>query len=262
MQKTFGEQLIEARKAKGMTQEALASAAAVTRQTISSWERGRTLPDIDSVNRLSSILDVDFTLKTGKQDSGTDLDTSTNEVPTSDSDAQSEMSALPAKAPHRIKLPWIIAGAAVLLCIVLVCLLLIPRKAPSGKGSTFNVETYLQETPNESDKAYITVDHKTWIATNGGNEYQMYDLTMTEKNGIGFSVSRVEVQLDGVNGPTRGMTVTAEDIAQATDPNIPPYGSITIDGGFPKGEFVRIGVVVYGQDANGEPQAFYHLIEI
>ncbi|MBQ8087328.1 MAG: helix-turn-helix transcriptional regulator [Clostridia bacterium] len=57
---TFGEQLTVARKAKGMTQEALAQAADISRSTISSWERGRTIPDYDSVRRLSEILDYDF----------------------------------------------------------------------------------------------------------------------------------------------------------------------------------------------------------
>ena len=57
------------------------------------------------------------------------------------------------------------------------------------------------------------------------------------------------------------MAVTGEDTAQATDPNIPAYGSITIDGGFPKGAFDRVGIAVYGNDANGAPMAFYHLIE-
>lgn len=50
---TFGEQLAAARRAKGMTQEALSQAADVARNTISSWERGRTVPDIDMVRKLS-----------------------------------------------------------------------------------------------------------------------------------------------------------------------------------------------------------------
>ena len=46
---TFSEQLIAARTAKGMTQEALAQAVSVTRSTISSWERGRFAVDENGV---------------------------------------------------------------------------------------------------------------------------------------------------------------------------------------------------------------------
>ena len=45
----FADQLTAARKAAGMTQEQLADAVHVARNTISSWERGRTQPDLDTL---------------------------------------------------------------------------------------------------------------------------------------------------------------------------------------------------------------------
>ena len=39
--------LVQARKAKGMTQEELAGKVFVTRQAISRWENGETTPGID-----------------------------------------------------------------------------------------------------------------------------------------------------------------------------------------------------------------------
>ena len=50
---SFADQLTTARKAAGMTQEQLADMVHVARNTISSWERGRTQPDLDTL-RLSS----------------------------------------------------------------------------------------------------------------------------------------------------------------------------------------------------------------
>ena len=41
---SIGEQIIAARKAKGMTQDALAQALDVSRTTVSNWEIGRRTP--------------------------------------------------------------------------------------------------------------------------------------------------------------------------------------------------------------------------
>lgn len=54
----FGKKLLEARKAKGYTQSALAEELHVSRQAISHWETGRSLPDLDMIGRLSVLLDL------------------------------------------------------------------------------------------------------------------------------------------------------------------------------------------------------------
>ena len=46
------------RKTRGMTQEELASALHVTRQAVSSWERGGSCPDFDTLRTMAEILDV------------------------------------------------------------------------------------------------------------------------------------------------------------------------------------------------------------
>ena len=163
---------------------------------------------------------------------------------------------------RRVQTQWIVAGAAALVCIVLFILLLFSRQsAPVSGGEGFNAETYQQETPNEAGKAYITIDSRTWTEGNGGAEYQMYDFTLTEQNGIGFSISRIDVEMEGKTGAIRQMSMSAADLETAIDPDVPAYGSVTINGGFPKGEFTRIGIAAYGSDANGAPLTFYDLIE-
>ncbi len=42
----IGQKLQEARHARGLTQEAAAELVGVSRQTISNWERGKSLPDV------------------------------------------------------------------------------------------------------------------------------------------------------------------------------------------------------------------------
>ena len=251
---TFGEQLTAARKAKGMTQDALAKAAAVTRQTISSWERGRTVPDIDTVHRLSDILGVDL-IQAGEGQSA---------APAVETALEADGQTAPAAAGRRqFKKWWMIAGAAALVCVVLLVFLLFPRKsAPAGGGGGFNAEYYQQETPNEAGKAYIAFDNRIWDETGDNSVYRCYEFKMFEKNGVGFTITQIEVEHEGKSGTVRSATLNASDMkASGINGDIAPYGSTTISGGFPKGEFLRCGIAVYGNDANGAPLTFYSLIE-
>jgi len=61
----FGERIKHARQHQNLTQETVAAELHVTRQTISSWERGKSYPDIDSLIRLSDYyqLSLDTLLK-------------------------------------------------------------------------------------------------------------------------------------------------------------------------------------------------------
>lgn len=49
------------RSQEGLSQEALAEKLNVTRQTVSSWETGRTQPDLDALTALSAALDAEVT---------------------------------------------------------------------------------------------------------------------------------------------------------------------------------------------------------
>ena len=54
----FSDNLISLRKAKNMTQEELAEKLNVTRQTLSKWETGDSLPDIEKSRMIADIFDV------------------------------------------------------------------------------------------------------------------------------------------------------------------------------------------------------------
>lgn len=68
---TFGEKLQLLRKAKGMSQEQLATQINVSRQAISKWEVGESNPDLDKVVQISNIFDVttDYLLKAEQENS-------------------------------------------------------------------------------------------------------------------------------------------------------------------------------------------------
>ena len=54
----LNENLKAARKAKGITQEELATRLSVVRQTVSKWENGLSVPDADILVKISEILEV------------------------------------------------------------------------------------------------------------------------------------------------------------------------------------------------------------
>lgn len=54
----FNEKLIRRRKERGLTQEELANHLSVSRQTVSKWENGDCMPDVDKFIRLSDLLEI------------------------------------------------------------------------------------------------------------------------------------------------------------------------------------------------------------
>ena len=77
--RNFGEKIARKRKDLGMTQEAFAEQMSVSRQTVSRWESGTVLPDIDKVPAIAGALGVscdyllndDVTVQTGPAPAGT-----------------------------------------------------------------------------------------------------------------------------------------------------------------------------------------------
>lgn len=54
----FSERLIKSRKAKGLSQEALAEELNLSRQAISKWETGESKPDLDNLIALCKVLEI------------------------------------------------------------------------------------------------------------------------------------------------------------------------------------------------------------
>jgi len=72
---TLGEKIQILRKQNGMSQEQLGAIMAVSRQAISKWEVGESIPDVDNVVQLSEIFGVstDYLLKNGASHINTDV---------------------------------------------------------------------------------------------------------------------------------------------------------------------------------------------
>lgn len=72
----LNEIILEKRKEKNMTQEQLAEQLGVARQTVSKWELGETLPDIENLKKMAILfefsIDEALGLETKKEDSDND----------------------------------------------------------------------------------------------------------------------------------------------------------------------------------------------
>ena len=62
---SFQENLIRARKARGMTQEELAARLSISRQAVSKWETGTSTPELDKLLVLSECFHVTLDELTG-----------------------------------------------------------------------------------------------------------------------------------------------------------------------------------------------------
>ena len=72
MQNVFGNRLKAARKAKGMTQTDLGKAVNVTKGTVSSWETGMRLPNINTLVQLADLLSCTTDYLLGRADYGSE----------------------------------------------------------------------------------------------------------------------------------------------------------------------------------------------
>ena len=68
----FAETLKKIRKDKGYTQEILAEKLNVVRQTVSKWEKGLSLPDVDMLSKIANVLETDVNILLDGQITTTD----------------------------------------------------------------------------------------------------------------------------------------------------------------------------------------------
>ena len=111
----FTERIAQARKAKGMTQEQLASAMGVSRQLVSHWENGRVEPTAQQREKLGEVL------------------------------------GMKSKKPHKRRNPFILAAGVALIAAIAV--LLIVRAIKSGGQAGVPAQADAQSTASDSEKA-------------------------------------------------------------------------------------------------------------
>ena len=149
---TFAEQLNAMRKERRLTQEQLAQELNVSRTTISRWESGKVLPDVETIKHLSQVLNYNFFAVDGLAE---------------DSPAASEVAPVPEEAASqpippvrkRSRIGWFAAGG---LCLVVLCLFLLPilMRIPSAEIVVTPATTvaYLIEVEQPSGEKWVGWD--------------------------------------------------------------------------------------------------------
>jgi len=149
---TFAEKLNAVRKERHITQEQLAQELNVSRTTISRWESGKVLPDIESIKHLSQILNYNFFAVEGLVEEQT-----TAPVPTP---APEEIDGSDTSPIRRNPLVWGLAVAC--LCMLVLCLILLfglmqrsKNEALSGIQATAEAQSaqHLTAAPAEATNA-------------------------------------------------------------------------------------------------------------
>ena len=197
---TFAEQLSAARKAANMTQEDLANALFVSRASISHWEKGRYIPDLETVRKLSELLHCTF--ETDEQPAPQTADDA-GELP-----AEREGAPAGERVPAEPKTAWKWTGGRsgkriILICSAVLILLLVSFFAFVRPLLDRNKDEYVSDsdgtvyyriadfkvvTPREAGKAYITMDTSTETMQGDAISYWMYTFTMREDNGVDFHI--------------------------------------------------------------------------
>lgn len=135
----LSENIKNLRKQKGLTQEELAIRLNVVRQTISKWEKGTSVPDVDLVEKLASILDTDVSTLLGKTIT---LNNDTTQI----ADQLARISEQLAVKNRRWRTFWKIFGITVAAIILLNLLL-----AFAG-GYAFQTITEKQDAPSRTER--------------------------------------------------------------------------------------------------------------
>lgn len=143
MTQNLGEKIRQARREKGMTQEQLAQALFVSRQTVSNWENGRTEPDYQTLTRLSEMVGLEFVSQEETQ---------------TEPEAEEEDQAQKPDGKRKFRLrPWLMIPAAAALFVLGIIFL--PSVGHEKGGYT--IDWFEQETANEPGQAYIRIYTKT-----------------------------------------------------------------------------------------------------
>ena len=141
----IGDQIRYARKAKGMTQEALAEVMHMSRQAVSHWESGRTMPDGPTLLRLSDVLEYTFKAE-GVAEA---VPVQTADVPPAENAGGPEGEAAPPEKRRKPLRTVLVIAAALLVLAGGVMGLLFLREKPAAVVSMKISDTplYLKKDP-------------------------------------------------------------------------------------------------------------------
>ncbi len=272
--KSIGERINAARKEKGMTQEELAALLNVSRPTISHWENGRILPDVEMLNSLSKVLDANFF--TGEQTPVLAEEAEfAAQTPIQAEEAQYQSHEPKACSASKKKL--FIGLAALVLVVIGVCLFFflrdepksVPAENPEQTAET-DLMAYYARKVNEAapveGQAYLTIEpRENPVRPSRIPESErpmwMYEFVVRAKNNIAFTVKEITV-IEITEPPFVPITTTlTPQTAYWSSATITQKTPEFLNGGMPVQAIQGVAMTVAGTDANGNELTFYGLAE-
>lgn len=232
---TFAEQLNTVRKERKLTQEQLAQELNVSRTTISRWEKGVMMPDLDTVKQLSQVLEYNFFTTPSVEPAAESAS------PDAATPVQPEQQPAPQPRKRKFLLPAVLG--ALLLCAVLA-IVLVPNNAS-------HMQALVAITPTEDPVRAIRFeefpDGVGWF----------YEFRMEETAGVPFTIHELTVVNIGDNGQEYPQSYTADQISQWWDSNtLQQSESRFLSGGFPLQDVKGVNLILTGTDANGHELTF------
>lgn len=264
----FAQQLTAARKAKHMTQEALAQAVHISRSRVSRWEHGETVPDVEMLRKLSEVLEVDF-LSTGKP-----TEAALPEMPAEEPQEAVAQEAQAADAPVQqpaVKRVWLAAAAVGVILLAVVLLLALPRKAaPAQVYEPYTMAWYQQEQSAVAGQAYVKVGSVEnpvkairFEEFTGGVGW-FYSIRCEETAGVPFTVKKIIHTVFNAAGQDDSIFEGEQLAGIMGDTTLRKDRPMPFEfgGGFPLQNVKGVGLAVEGVDANGNELVFRGYVEL
>ena len=277
MMTSIAEQIANARKAAGMTQEDLASALHVTRSAVSSWERGRTEPDLDTLRQLAQMLKCSFS----PADAVTAADQPAAK-PAEDAETAAEqtLTRQPSKVSRK---KGLIIGIAALVVALSVCtvLFIVPaiqnraaeaKLPPAVKVAAEDLFLQLPDplTPDWFQAGNVRAEGEPWLeltthitcdTADFSEPYWAYGAAFREVTGHPFALDYANYYLFWVQGDTTQgeLIYTASGDELLVDDNITNYWEYNC--GLPVQDLIGAGYQVVGHDQAGHPMTFRTYID-
>ncbi len=258
MKLSIAEQITNARSAAGMTQDELAAALHVSRSAVSSWERGRTEPDLDTLRQLAQALNTSFT--------------------TDDVEPEAKQPPVRQPAVSARKKWWIIGIAALVvilaLCIVLIVVPAIRRNAAMAKlppAVKVAPEDLLLKVPENVTAEWfqagnVRAEGEPWLditthirsdSENYSEPFWRYGAAYREVTGLPFTLDYVEYYIcwkddETTQGADLVSTAAGGDLlVNDSEPNYWEFNC-----GLPVQDLIGAGYLAVGHDGADHPMSF------
>lgn len=275
----IGQNIRQARKALGITQEQLAARLYVSRQTVSSWENARTQPDYETLQKLSELLSISISELLGVTDapypeevpSGTKPSRASPpddppSVPLTDSVSAKSPSfspevvqpcEKPAASPCQRNILLLVA-LCILACILWTAWLF-------TRPASYKPEQFTKKVAPVKGQAYVTLytrECRVNLPSGRSHPTWHYNLYLREDHGIGFQIETLRYVYFLEDGQTVLLEYSAADIAQMKQTShLNGYGLMVMAPGYTPSDQnpshpTGVGILLKGRDDNMCAQSF------